>query len=57
MNGVVVPLSAPGVPSRDPLWVGMSVVVHMVLIGIPIAPLIRRAMADGEPGDGGRVAA
>jgi hypothetical protein len=38
MNYIVVPLSAAahGGP-KDPLWVGLSVVVHMFLIGIPIA--------------------
>ncbi len=38
MNYIVVPLSAAahGGP-KDPLWVGLSVVVHMFLIGVPIA--------------------
>jgi len=38
MNYVVVPLSAAaqGGP-KDPLWVGLSIVVHMFLIGGPIA--------------------
>ncbi len=38
MNYIVVPLSAAahGGP-RDPLWVGLSIVVHMFLIGVPIA--------------------
>jgi hypothetical protein len=37
MNYVVVPLSAArsGGP-QDPLWVGLSIVAHVVLIGIPI---------------------
>jgi hypothetical protein len=38
MNYIVVPLSAAahGGP-KDPLWVGLSVLVHMLLIGVPIA--------------------
>jgi uncharacterized membrane protein YagU involved in acid resistance len=38
MNYVVVPLSAAahGGP-KDPLWVTLSIVVHMFLIGVPIA--------------------
>jgi hypothetical protein len=44
MNYVVVPLSAAGPSSKDPLWVGMSIAVHMLLIGLPIALFARRAM-------------
>ena len=45
MNEVVVPLSAAGHGgAKDPLWVGLSVVVHAVLIGIPIALSTRRAV-------------
>jgi len=38
MNYIVVPLSAAahGGP-KDPLWVGLSIVVHMFMIGVPIA--------------------
>jgi hypothetical protein len=38
MNYIVVPLSAAahGGP-KDPLWVGLSILVHMFLIGVPIA--------------------
>jgi hypothetical protein len=43
MNHVVVPLSAAGRGSRDPLWIALTVVVHMVLIGLPIALFTRRA--------------
>ena len=43
MNCVVVPLSAAGPGSRDPLWIALSVAVHALLIGIPIALLVRRA--------------
>ncbi|MGE3273913.1 MAG: hypothetical protein AB7O67_02295 [Vicinamibacterales bacterium] len=37
MNHVVVPLSAAGPGSADPLWVALSVAIHMGCIGIPIA--------------------
>jgi hypothetical protein len=43
MNYVVVPLSAAGRGSRDPLWITLSIVVHAALIGIPIALAARRA--------------
>ena len=45
MNFVVVPLSAASPGSQDPLWVGLSVLVHMLLIGLPIALFSRRAVA------------
>ena len=44
MNYVVVPLSAAGRGSQDPLWIGLSVAVHVLLIGIPIALFARRAL-------------
>jgi uncharacterized membrane protein YagU involved in acid resistance len=44
MNYVVVPLSNAGTRSNDPLWVGMSIAVHMFLIGLPIALYTRRAV-------------
>ena len=44
MNYIVVPLSAAGPSSKDPVWVGMSIAVHMLLIGLPIALFARRAM-------------
>jgi hypothetical protein len=37
MRYIVVPLSAAGRQSTDPLWVALSVAVHVVFIGIPIA--------------------
>jgi hypothetical protein len=38
MNHIVVPLSAAGHGgAKDPLWVGLSIVAHMFLIGVPIA--------------------
>ena len=43
MNYVVVPLSAAGAGSKDPLWIGLTVAVHILLIGIPIAIFARRA--------------
>lgn len=44
MNYVVVPLSAAGPGSNDPLWVGMSIAVHALLIGIPCAVFARLAI-------------
>jgi hypothetical protein len=47
MNYVVVPLSAAGGGgAKDPLWVGLSVVVHMFLIGAPIALFVRAALRE-----------
>ncbi|MGH7579721.1 MAG: hypothetical protein ACREM9_06075, partial [Gemmatimonadales bacterium] len=43
MNYIVVPLSAAGPGAKDPLWIGLSVAVHIFLIGIPIALFARRA--------------
>jgi hypothetical protein len=46
MNYVVVPLSAaPRSGSKNALWIGLSVLVHMFLIGLPIALFARRAIA------------
>jgi hypothetical protein len=39
MNYAVVPLSAAGPGSKDPLWIGLSIAVHGLLIGLPIALL------------------
>lgn len=44
MNYVVVPLSAAGPSSKDALWVGMSIVVHALLIGVPCAIFAQRAI-------------
>ena len=49
MNYVVVPLSRAGAGSRDVLWVTLSVLVHMVLVGIPCALFARRAVAARPP--------
>ena len=46
MNYVVLPLSAAGGGSKDPLWVLLSILVHMVLIGLPIALATRLAIGD-----------
>lgn len=43
MNYIVVPLSAAAPGSRDALWVTLSVLVHMMLIGVPIAFFAGRA--------------
>jgi uncharacterized membrane protein YagU involved in acid resistance len=46
MNYVVVPLSAaPRSSSKNALWIALSVLVHMFLIGVPIALFARRAIA------------
>lgn len=46
MNYVVVPLSAARGGSRDPLWVGLSVAVHVAFVGVPIALAVRRAIPE-----------
>jgi hypothetical protein len=46
MNHVIVPLSAAGPGSKNPLWITMSIAVHMFLIGLPIALFARRAYQD-----------
>lgn len=43
MNYVVLPLSQAAPASKDSLWVGLSIAVHVVLIGIPIALATRAA--------------
>jgi hypothetical protein len=44
MNFLVVPLSAATPGSKDTLWIALSVAVHILLIGIPIALSVGRAM-------------
>ena len=44
MNFVVVPLSAAGRGSSDPLWIALTVAVHALLIGIPMALFTRLAL-------------
>lgn len=43
MNLLVVPLSASPAPA-DPLWVILSVPVHVLLVGVPIALFVRQGM-------------
>jgi uncharacterized membrane protein YagU involved in acid resistance len=46
MTYVVVPLSAAGGGgTQNKLWVALSILVHMFLIGVPIAYFTRRAIA------------
>ena len=45
MNYIVVPLSRAGPGAKDPLWIGLSVLVHAFLIGLPIALFARRALS------------
>ncbi|HEX3234057.1 MAG TPA: hypothetical protein VHR41_07650 [Gemmatimonadales bacterium] len=40
----MLPLSAAGAGTKDPLWVALSIVVHVLLIGTPIALFARRAV-------------
>jgi hypothetical protein len=50
MNYVVLPLSAAGPPAADRLWTALSIVVHMALIGLPIALAAGQALRDGSGG-------
>lgn len=43
MNVIVVPLSAAGPGPSDRLWIALTLLVHMVFIGIPIALAAERA--------------
>jgi hypothetical protein len=44
MQGIVVPLSAvPASASKDRLWIVLSIAVHVILIGLPIALFATRA--------------
>lgn len=51
MNYVVVPLSAAGSGSKDSLWIALSIAVHVVFIGIPIALSARLAHHHLSPRD------
>ncbi len=44
MTYVVVPLSAAGPGPKDPLWIALSILAHTLLVGIPIALFVRRAL-------------
>jgi hypothetical protein len=46
MNYFVLPLSAAGPGSRAPLWVFLSILVHMFFVGVPIAFAASRALKD-----------
>jgi uncharacterized membrane protein YagU involved in acid resistance len=49
MNYIVVPLSAArGGGSAGGLWIALSILVHMFLIGVPIALFARRAFGTVE---------
>ncbi len=48
MNYIVLPLSAAGPGSKDALWIGLSILAHMFLIGMPCAVLARRAVLAGQ---------
>lgn len=55
MNHIVVPLSAAGGGGGGPtdqLWIGLSIAVHAVFIGLPIALFTRAALrASSEAGE------
>jgi hypothetical protein len=53
MNYVVVPLSRAGGGSKDVLWITLSVLAHMLLVGIPCAVFARRAVMAAAQGAGG----
>ena len=44
MNFVVVPMSAAQPGSRDSLWVVLSILAHMLFVGIPITMCVRQAL-------------
>ena len=44
MNFVVVPLSAASPGSTDAVWIALSILVHMTLVGVPIALSVRRGL-------------
>ncbi len=44
MNFLVVPFSAAGPGSQDPLWVSLTIVVHVLFVGIPCALFARWAL-------------
>jgi hypothetical protein len=58
MTYVVVPLSAaPGGGATDTLWIVCSVVAHALLVGLPIALIVRRGFAGGDRAHGPGLAA
>ena len=49
MTYVVVPLSAaPGGGAANTLWIVCSIVAHAVLVGLPIALILRRGFVGGD---------
>lgn len=44
MNHVVLPLSAAGPASKDPLWITLSIAAHIALVGVPVASFARLAL-------------
>lgn len=44
MNRIVVPLSAAGPASHDPLWITLSLLVHALGVGVPCALAARKAL-------------
>ena len=46
MNHIVIPLSAASRGSSDPLWVTLTITVHVLFVGIPIAIATKRALTD-----------
>lgn len=56
MNYVVIPLSAASRGSTDPVWITLTVLVHIVLIGIPIALFVRLGLTRPAGGRRGRSA-
>ena len=48
MNFVVVPFSASPSSPDDALWISLSIVAHVVLVGIPIALMSRYAIIRGQ---------
>ena len=55
MNYIVIPLSAArGGGSGGALWVTLSIIVHALLIGVPIALLTSRALQSRMSGSGER---
>lgn len=45
MNYIVLPLSAAGSGSKNPLWIWLTVLVHAFFIGVPIALFVRRSVS------------
>jgi uncharacterized membrane protein YagU involved in acid resistance len=49
MNLVVVPLSAAGPGSNDPVWIALTVAVHALFVGLPIAWFATRPLSRLSP--------